>query len=255
MNNLEFIEQYVTGQLSAAERTQFENALQTDPALADLLAFYVLSKHTAKAEAREQRRAELDALRHQLAQPPTASEGADSRVRSLWSAPMRWAAAASVVLLLGLGWYFLRDTVSTANPRQLADAYISRNYDQLTTTMSGGTTDSLTQGIGLYNEKKFSEAEAVFEQLLTQQPNNDRVLKFAGIVALRQQKYDQAIARFNRLSQRTDLFSNPGTFLEALARLQRNRPMDKEQAKKLLNEVVVKNLEGKAEAEQLLSTY
>ncbi len=252
MNDIELIEQYVNGQLSAAEQTRFEQALQADPALAESLAFYVLAKHTAKAEARQQRQAELNALRHQLAQPPTVSEGADSRSRLGWSAPMRWVAAASVVLLLGLGWYFVRNTGNSADPRQLADAYVSRNYDQLTTTMSGGTTDSLTQGIGLYNEKKFPEAGAVFEQLLRQQPNNDRVLKFAGIAALRQQNYDQAIAHFSRLRQRTDLFSNPGAFLEAVARLQRNQPMDKEQAKKLLTDAVNKNLEGKAEAAQLL---
>ncbi len=240
-NDLETIENYLTGQLSAEERTRFEATLRTDPAVADALAFYALAKHTAKADAYVQRKAELDALRRQ----PT---------RLQWAAPMRWAAAASVVLLLGLGWFFLRDTTGSPDATQLADAYITRNFDQLTTNMGGSADrDSLTLGIGLYNDRKFAEAEAVFQDLLTQQPDNDRALKFAGVVALRQKKYDVAIDRFHRLSQRTDLTYNPGTFLEAIALLQRNRPMDKSQAKKLLEDVVSRNLEGKADAQRLLA--
>ena len=241
-NDLEIIENYLTGQLSADERTQFEATLRTDPAVADTLAFYALAKHTAKADARAQRQAEFATLRR-------------SPVQSPWAAPMRWAAAASVVLLLGLGWYFQGSTKGSGSgdATQLADAYITRNFDQLAITMSGGPVNALTQGVELYNNKKFAEAEAVFQGLLTQQPDNDRALKFAGLVAYRQKKYDTAIDRFHRLSQRTDLFSNPGTFLEAIALLQRNRPVDKSQAKKLLEEVVSRNLEGKADAQRLLT--
>lgn len=251
MNDLEIIENYLNGTLSADEQRRVEQDLQTNPDLAETLRFYVLTKHVAKVEAREQRRAELDALRRNLPQPPTASEGADPRSRPLLSAPMRWAAAASVVLMLGWGWYFLRDT--GGNPAQLADQYVAEHFDQLSTTMSGGTTDQLTQGIDLYNQQKFAEAEATFNRLLAQQPDNDRALKVAGIVALRQEKYDVAIERFQQLGNRTDLLNNPGRFYEALARLKRNQPMDKEQAEKLLNEVISRNLEGKQKAEQLLT--
>ncbi|MBC3785271.1 hypothetical protein [Spirosoma utsteinense] len=235
-NELETIENYLTGQLSADERTRFEATLRSDPAVAESLAFYVLAQHTAKVSAMSKRKAELDAL----------------MTRSAWGAPMRWVAAASVVLVLGFGWYFLRDTSTSAEAAQLAEAYVEQNFDQLTTTMSGGATDSLTQGIGLYNEKKFAEAESVFEAVLVQQPNNDRALKLAGVVALRQKNYDLAIDRFHRLSQRADLYSNPGTFLEAITLLERNRPMDKAAAKKLLEEVISKNLEGKREAQQMI---
>lgn len=241
-NDLETIENYLDGQLSADERMRFETTLRTDPALADALAFYALAKHTAKVDARAQRQAELDALRR----TPT---------RSSWTAPMRWVAAASVVLLLGLGWNFLRDTTGSPDATQLADAYITRNFDQLSTTMGGGSADSLTLGIGLYNDKKFAEAEAVFQDVLTRQPDNDRALKFAGLVALRRGNYDQAIERFHRLSQIQNLISNPGPFLEALAHIKHERPIDKERAKKLLERVISENLVGREEAEELIKTF
>jgi tetratricopeptide (TPR) repeat protein len=241
MNDLELIENYVNGQLSADERARFETALRTDPAVADALAFYVLAKQAAKNEARAERLAELDALRRQPA-------------KGLLSVPMQWAAAASVVLVIGLGWYFLRDSTSGGgNATELADAYVTENFNQLSTTM-GGEADSLKTGVGLFNENKLTEAEAIFESVLERQPTNDRALKYTGIVALRQGNYDEAIDRFHRLSERTDLFSNPGAFYEALARIKRSGPMDKSQAKKLLEEVINKNLEGKGEAEKLLKT-
>lgn len=256
-NDLETIENYLSGQLSDEARAQFETTLRTDPAVADALAFYVLARHTAKVDALSQRRDELDALykRSRTAQEtdhvpvPIPSPTPDRR---LWSAPMRWVAAASVILLLGLGWYFFR-TTNAPDASQLADAYVTRTYDQLSTTMGGEAADKLTQGVGLYNDRKFAEAERTFKSALTEQPDNDRALKFAGLVALRQKKYDLAIDRFHQLSQRTDLVSNAGTFLEAIALLQRNRPMDKGKAKKLLEEVISKNLDGKDEASQIIT--
>jgi len=255
MNDLEIIENYLNGQLSADERTRFETSLRTDPAVADALAFYVLTKQVARQEAREQRLAELDALRRNKHPQPPIHTGSDEPTVATprrWQAPMRWVAAASVLLLLGLGWYIFRQAGGPTSAVELADTYLNQQYGQLSTTMSGGPADRLKQGIDLYNQQKFQEAELIFTQLLTEQPDNDRVLKLAGLVALRQANYDEAIARFHRLSQRTDLYSNPGTFLEALARLKRNQPMDKEQAKKLLDEVITSNLEGKSTAQSLV---
>ena len=143
----------------------------------------------------------------------------------------------------------------------MTNAYIDQQYGQLSTTM-GGDAGTLERGIDLYNRQQYAEAEALFARQLDgncqrvgstlkgglgQTTGSDRLLKLAGLAALQRQKYDLAIQRFHQLGERTDLFSNPGLFLEALARLRRNEPMNKEQAKKLLNEVISRNLEGKAE--------
>ena len=248
MNDLEIIENYLTGQLSADERIRFETTLRTDSAVADALAFYVLARHTARADARQQRQAELDALRRR----PNADYPALVAPKPAWSAPMYWVSAASIVLLLGLAWSIFRLRSEPVAAAQLADTYIETNFAQLSTTMSGGLTDSLKMGVGLYNDQKFAEAETVFTEMFTRQPANDRALQYAGIAALRQGANDQAIERFHALSERTDRFGNPGPFLEALARLKRGRPSDKDLSRKLLDKVITNNLEGKSEAEQLV---
>ncbi len=259
--DLETIENYVTGQLAPEQRVRFEADLRTDPALAEALAFYVLSKQVAKEQAYEQRKAELDALRQKPAQLTGAMGETETRVRPLLSFPMRWAAAASIVLLLGLGWYFLQPTATETRPiaSEQVDAYITTQLGQLPTTMDGGptgsaTADSLKMGVGLYNKGNIAEAGVVFESVLTSQPDNDSALKYSGLVSLRRGNYDKAVTLFHRLSQRTELFSNPGPFYESLALLKRGRPLDKEQAKKLLEQVIVRNLEGKADAQKLINS-
>ena len=256
--DLETIENYLTGQLAPEQRVRFEADLRTDPALAEALAFYMLTKQVAKEQAYEQRKAELDALRQKPAQLTGAMGESQTRVRPLLSFPMRWAAAASIVLLLSLGWYFLRPTTETRPiASEQVDAYIATQLSQLPTTMDGGptgsaTADSLKMGVGLYNKGNIAEAGVVFADILTRQPDNDSALKYSGLVSLRQGNYDKAVTLFHRLSQRTELFSNPGPFYESLALLKRGRPLDKEQAKKLLQQVIVRNLEGKQRAEKLL---
>ncbi|MBD2755320.1 hypothetical protein [Spirosoma validum] len=245
--DLETIENYLTGQLPSDERAQFEATLRTDPDVANAVAFYLMTKQVAQDEAREQRRTELDALRTK-----------NVPVRPLWSAPMRWAAAASVIVLLGLGWVFFRPTDSTVMASRLADEYVAEHFRQLPLTMGGGPSgssseDSVKTAVSLFNDGKLAQAELIFQDVLTRQPNMDSALKYAGIVSLRQGNYDKAITLFHRLSQQPDLVANPGTFYEALAHLKRGQPLDKSQAEKLLEEVINKNLEGKQEAEVLLN--
>lgn len=263
MNELETIEQYVNGQLAPDARNRFETTLQTNPAVADALAFYVLTRQAAQtqAEARRQRLAEFDALRRTL--PAELPAEADDRMvmptggqeRRTLGVPMRWAAAASVLLLLGLAWSVFRLRTEPADTRPLADTYISTHFNQLSLTMGAGPAekvDSLKLGVQLFNDQQLETAETVFADVLNRQPDNDRALEYAGIAALRRGRYDQAIDRFHRLSQRTDLVANSGTFYEALAHLKRGQPLDKAQAKTLLDAVVNQNLAGKNEAKLLL---
>ncbi len=294
MNDLELIENYLEGQLSAEERTRFETRLRTEPAVAEALAFYVLAKRTATVEAfdqrpvqnagdaaaREQRRAELDALRRTMSPAEMSEEQPATRAQPRRGVPMSWVAAASVVLLMGLGWYFFHGSFDNSgglagtSATQLVDNYIETNLDTLNTTMEASapkgppvgladpangtnsakpsTVRTLQEGVGLYNENKLAEAEAVFDEIVLRQPDNDQALEYAGIVSLRHGNYDKAIDRFHQLSQRTDLVSNPGTFLEAIAYLKRGRPVDKSQAKKLLEGVISNNLTGKNEAKAIL---
>ncbi|RIV17555.1 hypothetical protein DYU11_31400 [Fibrisoma montanum] len=258
MDDFVTIEKYVNGQLSPVEKAAFDDALRTDPALADALAFYLLTKQAAREEARQQRRAEFETLRHQL--PDTAFEE-ETPVRPLWGGTSgRWiAAAASLVLLLGFGWYFVRfssgldgqtEIAQTTDLNTRVDQYITDNFSTLSPSM-GGEADSLQTGVEYFNTDRLADAGRVFEGILQRQPDNDTALKYAGVVSLRLGNYDQAITQFRRLSQ-LDLSANPGLFYQALAYLKRGRPEDKREAKILLQRVIDENLDEKGAAELLI---
>ncbi|GAA4409431.1 hypothetical protein GCM10023187_32700 [Nibrella viscosa] len=240
MNELERIDDYFSGRMTAPERTAFEADLQSDPGLADTTAFYLMTRRAANAESREQRRAEW-VTRQNTTPTPTRRLG-------IWAYAS--AAAACLLLILGIGWY-IRQQNSQPTATALAEAYINRNFSDLGQAM-GGTSDSLSMGKAAYNAGKFAEAGALFTAVLQREPDNPDALTFAGIVSLRTEKYDQAIGYFNRLSL-LPVYPNTGTFYEALAHLKRNQPMDKNQAEKLLQTVIDKNLAGKKEAEELIN--
>ncbi len=227
------IDDYFANRLTADERHQFEATLRTNEDLAQAVAFYVAAKQTLRQEANEQRRAEL------MARPV-------GQTRQPW--PYAIAAAACLALLLGIGWVLWTPTIT---PPQLADAYIEQYLTHPSVTMSA-TTDSLQEGLSFIEKGQLVEADQWLTSLLQRQPTNSEALKWAGIVALRQGNYDNAIRQFQTLSRRTELYANPGLFLEAITRMKRNLPDDKDAAKTLLQTVVTQNLEGAEEASLIL---
>ena len=234
---LERIDNYYSNALSASERVDFENDLKNDPALAAEVAFYVQAKQAAQAEAHARRKAEWATLDNSLQK---------TTQRTIF---YRYAAAASVVLLIGVGWLLFQST-DQDNLRGEGDfdknwaaAYVSKNFTTLNIQMSG-SADSLQMGISSYNAGDVAKAQGVFNQLLERDSLNAEAQKYAGIVSLRRGNYDQAIKHFHRLGLRTDLAANPGKFYEALALLQRNLPLDKNTAENLLKEVKAAKLEG-----------
>lgn len=228
------IDDYLANRLPADERTRFEAALRTDTALAEAVAFYVTAKQTLKAEGQQQRRAELLARTPPLTRKPA------------W--PYALAAAASLVLLLGIGWV-LWSPQNT--PREMADTYIEKDLTESVTM--GGNTDAIQIAHDMLVKGQLDGAEKKIDDVLQREPTNADALKLAGIVSLRRGNYDEAINRFQTLSRLPNLYANPGLFYEALARIKRNQPDDKKAAKTLLQRVANQNLEGAVEARQFLN--
>jgi ribosomal protein S17E len=231
---LEKIESYFQGELPENEHLVFEKQILSDKNLAENVAFYLQTKQVAKTEAQEKRKAEFENLRQH--QKPIVL------VRNLY---VRYASiAASLAILVGMSWWFFSPKASST---ELISTYIRDNLTTISVTMDG-QKDSLQSAIGLFNEGKLAEAQVIFEHL----PNNAEAQRMAGIVALRTEKYEEAIRYFNELSSQKDLYANPGVFLKAITLLKRNQGTDNSQAKVLLTQVVQQKLEGAKEAARIL---
>jgi tetratricopeptide (TPR) repeat protein len=245
MNDFENIDEYLEGRMEAGAKRAFEARLVADPGLAEQVAFFLQARHAARQAALLERHAEWVSLRRPEAAPP--------RTRVIRIAYASLASAAAVVLLLWGWWSFFRPTAAT--PERLADAYVQKNFSGTLSLLMSGRTDSLQTALSLANDGKNREALTMLTDLTRRDPTNAEAKNYAGIVALRAGDYDQAIAQFHALSQQPGLFSNPGAFHEAIARLKRGQPLDKKTAKTLLETVVRENLEGHEEAAKWLEDW
>lgn len=66
------------------------------------------------------------------------------------------------------------------------------------------TSNIYKQGVKLYQEKNYKDAEAAFRQVISRHPSNDVVRLLLGEVLMQQDKLDEAIAVFKELIDRAE---------------------------------------------------
>lgn len=232
MNSLEYIDDYFKGAQVPEATKEFEQKIESDPAFAEEVAFYLAAAGALKQQADAERKERFRTL-----QPVTVIR------------PMRrWhIASAAAVLVVAVSAFLLFN--GQPGMQQLATSYMEDELSVVGVTM--GRSDSLQSARQYYNEKKFAQSLAVSEALVLAYPQSEDALKNAGLSALQLQQYDKALQYFSRLEQQP-LRVNPGKFYRALTLMKRNDPGDEDAAKALLQQVVAQNLDGKAQASKWL---
>lgn len=247
MDNAAYIEDYFAGTPHPEGIRIFEERVQTDPAFAEEVAFY-LSVHTLAGEIAQSRKKQQFReiySKHLSASPAPKKTSNNHQVRKL----VYYISVAAVVAGLCLGIYvYLRPV----KPQELASRYVENELKSLPVNM-GGRSDSLQTGLQLYNDGKLAEARTRFEQIIQSDSGNSTALKYAGLASLRLKDYDSALDDFKQLEAHTELYANPALFYQAITLMERNQPGDNAKAKHLLQLVVQQDLEGMETAVQWLS--
>ena len=238
MHSLEYIDGYFQGEFSPGEKMEFERKLTEDPQFADDVAFYISTRQVSRDLVKEEKKQKFKKIYDDY-----NKEAKIVPMRRVWS----YAAAAAVVALVFFGWFMFTKTES---PHQMADQYIKSKFQTLGVSM-GGKQDSVQVGLRLFNDNKLTESLAIFEALALRDSSDAESLKNAGIILVKQGKYDEAIGYFTRL-EKLSLYANPGLFLHALTLMMRGTTGDNTEAKLLLEEVVSKKLAGHESAVKFL---
>ena len=241
----DYIEAYFEHRLSAAERQVFEARCSDDPAFAGEVAVYISTRQALKEELLDRKRKEWASL-----EPIGAAAGP---LRSIPRITRRFAilaGAAAAVLAIVIVYLITKPS----SPQQLAKGYVGRNYAQLSATLDG-SLDDWQRAILAYNNKEYEKAATLFERVAATQPENSDAKKYAGIVYLVTGQYDKALNKFSILTRTPGLLNNPGLFLQAVTLLERDSPGDKNEARRLLGEVVQQQLEGSKEASAWLKSF
>ncbi len=242
MDNLDYIDSYFKNELPPEGARQFGNKIESDPAFAEEVAFYLTALESSGENAEAGKRQRF----RELYQQKTAARSRGT-VRKL----VYYVAAAAVFTGVVLGIYQFENPGSG---RQLADRYIRDHLTTLGVKM-GGQKNSLQTGLQLYNEGKLAEAQAQFERMIKSDTADFTAKKNAGIVSLRLREYDKALRYFEQLETYSTLYSNPALFYQALTLMERNRAGDSDKAKQLLQKVARDGLDGKESAQAWLKRW
>jgi len=238
-DSLHIIAAYFEGSLPAEERQSFEERCVNDADFAAEVAGYISMRDAVREHLEAEKRAEFALLYAELA-PERHPLKPGIRIKKL---SIYFAAAC---MMLVFGWFLLW---KTAHVTQLSEDYIAANFSTLGLNMGGAeTTDQLQKGIAAFNAKKYEEAAQIFSPMTGPGRTAPEAVKNLGITYLVSGKYEAAIVQFDRLAD-YDLYSNPGLFYKALVLMKRSVGNDRAAAKKLLKEVVDRNLAGSKEAE------
>ena len=266
---ISYIDEFFKGSPGPNEKKEFEKRLKEDPAFAEEVAFYVATINVLKEDAKSERRERF----RNFKSDETSEEASEStNVRPMRnSRRLSWmyAAAASVLILLTVGWFVFGDR---ATPVEMADRYIKEKLTDVGGEEMGINQDRMQTGLSLFNKGKLNEALPIFESIERELENLDdssQVLKaketeaellpeakkMIGLVYLRLGQYDKALDYFKQLENFKNLRVNPGKFYQAIALLKRNRAGDSDLAKNLLEQVDVYGLDGSDEARKILKTF
>ncbi len=206
---------YVENDMDVVERAAFEQELAKDPAMQANL-------HAVRSTIAALQDLGVERLRKQLSSADAELDGTGAGALRKW-----WWAAAAVVLLGGLGWWLIPGETSQA----LAEHFAIKE-EGLPVLMS--TDPRVMDAImNAYKQDDLATADQLLERAILQDPANDTLLYFTGVVMDREKKYQQAEAAYARVPGGS-VFALRAMYRGALCALQENK---KDQARVLLQRV------------------
>lgn len=158
-------ERYMNGEMNPGERSEFESELSANAALRNDLELYNSINKTMSGTPNE------NELRDTLQQMNKKYFAGGALVKK--GSFKKWlAVAASLLLLISIGFYFLFPAKPAAE--ELYAEYAKHEF--LNIEQRGNTADSIaTEAAGKFNDKKFIEALPLLQQYLQLRPDDIQV--------------------------------------------------------------------------------
>lgn len=255
-NLFEKFEDYLNGELSSEEKSQFETTISSDKELSVEFNLYraietEMRVHESYSSNESTLKNSLQTLNNQYFDSNQQQTGKVVQLFSSHSFRTAAAVAASIIVLLAAYIVLFQPD---QNSQRLAENYFDEHLQQLSQTMDA-STDSLQLGIAAYNNKEYVRALAYFQGVYHNYPENSEAKRNIGLTYLATEEYDKALQQFDELASVDSLYSNPGLFFKAVTLMLRNEEGDKQQAKQLLQQVVTEEAEGSREASEWLEEF
>ncbi len=200
------INAYINGEMSPEEQGTFEQQLKVDDQLKKQLEeFRFLQTTIDKHQQAEQTLPELKKILTPLTQTHfrKAEQQKSGRVISMNRIVTGLALAASIALI-----FFL------VVPGVSVDGY---PVDDMSGAITRGNETELAKAAQLFNEEKYPEAVAAFQQLKTGSPADATINYHLGISLLKTNDYTNALPLFEGLTKGESVYKEEANFFAALA--------------------------------------
>jgi Flp pilus assembly protein TadD len=216
------IDRYVNREMADEALRAFETRMKQDALLAEQVAAYqsISRQLQAKHDRKDKETAFIEEL-HKIREEN--SEGSEGRIVPVsW---YRWAAAACVAAVLGVGIYnFLQKPSYSDFARHEPLALVER----------GSSDNEKRLAQDAFNNQDYKAAIEHFDRLLIAEPQNYTLLYYKGISLLESGHIDQAEITFQTIQRSRSVLQHNATWMLALASLKKR---EYRQCKQLLNAI------------------
>lgn len=215
------IENYLNDELSAAEKTAFENQLSVDKILKDKVALYKETNQFLGNRFSKDRAQFLENIKAVSKASFAQKEETKPKVIPLQSR-YYWLVAASIAIVMGI---FVFDSDPTFEEYyQSENAYFNER---------GSVETDLVQAENYFNQKKYTEALPYFEKVILQKKSAE-IDYFYGLSLLETNQLSKATSVFKTIQQGNSLYKNKAIWNLALIQLKEG---NFENCKSLLKEI------------------
>ena len=231
MNDLQTIRKYVTGELSDAQRREFEQRLASDPELKFLVDNFPAISDISDTLIED------DLLNVMQAEERSASSPTGMRRMS------RWLPAAAAAILLFIAFFIFFN--QSPNP----DRLFAEHFVPYAAGAERGSA-GVEEGLAAYHRGDFAEAIEVWKSLDWNQETNHSIQLLLASAHMDQLQTAQAISLLKAIITRQDLrFKEPAEWYLALAHLQSD---DLDTSQQVLQQIIDKPTHGYFEKAQAL---
>jgi tetratricopeptide (TPR) repeat protein len=239
-NDIDLIEKYYSGKLSAQEQLAVKARMESDPAFAGMATDYIDIIEGVKRAGKEKFKATVTQWEAEIVNEQQHISEKPGLFRNYWQ-------LAAVFLLIALAAIYIFIPGGKQSPQELYVDYFVPYEDVI--SLRDVSNPLITECIHLYNEKKFDLAAERFSKYLTETPNDLDAQFYLGVSLLGSARPEESISTFGMVITGNGLLKEQAEWYRALAYLKRG---DVETTKRLLNDINHEGHDYRTKAAELL---
>jgi tetratricopeptide (TPR) repeat protein len=211
----EQIESYVSGNMTAAEKMEFEKQMELDPELKETVALYrTLQESYTSIEQTKPGVLQLEKTLENVS-GNYFKEEKQAPVFTMQKTFRVLAVAASLIL----GFLLLQPVLFTKGNKDLFKTY----YQQEELSVERGETDSIVKAILFFNKNEYQQALDYLEPVTQKNPEANNLILARGECYLGLNQFDKALKSFEEVAQKETVYKDRANWLKAMAYLKQEK--------------------------------